>query len=95
MSQIAMKNISHLTRLPFNSGDGVTRFCVEGVMTDDPTADAVFSIESPNGSAAPTYCVDCMGDLGCAEQVYGLGAQKCMQCGSVFLAHLESVAAPA
>jgi hypothetical protein len=32
MSQIAMENKSHLTRLPFNSGDGVTRYCVEGAM---------------------------------------------------------------
>ncbi len=58
-------------------------------MTDDLTADGVFSFESPTGPMAPTYCVDCMGDLGCAEQVYGLGAQKCMQCGSVFLVHTE------
>ncbi len=82
-----MHKQSHLTRLPFNAGDGITRFCVEGSMTDDPAANAVFAIESPTGAVAPTYCVDCLGDLGCAEQVYGPGAQKCMQCGSVFLVH--------
>jgi hypothetical protein len=85
MTEIIVKNETYLTRLPFNSGDGVTRYCVEGVMTADPGADGVFSVATPNGSTAPGYCVDCMGELGGAELVYGTGAQKCMQCGSVFL----------
>jgi hypothetical protein len=89
MSETSNKAGSHLSRLPFNSGDGVTRYCVAGVMTAAPDVDDQWSIAAPSGTGtvAPTYCVDCMGDLGCAEQVYGQGAQKCMQCGSVFLAH--------
>jgi hypothetical protein len=90
MSETSNKAGSHLSRLPFNSGDGVTRYCVEGVMTDESGADGVFSVATPNGTAAPGYCVDCMGELGGAELVYGAGAQKCMQCGSVFLLHLAA-----
>jgi hypothetical protein len=77
----------YLTRFPFNSGDGITRYCVEGVMTDDLDADDIFEVETPQGKVAPSYCNDCLNDLGSAEAIYGHGAQKCMQCGSVFLAH--------
>ena len=85
MSDTSTLSGADLTRLPFKSGDGVTRYCVEGAMTDDASADGVYAVPTPDGQTAPTYCVDCMGDLGCAEQVYGQGAQKCMKCGSVFL----------
>jgi hypothetical protein len=85
MSDTLTQSGSYLTRLPFKSGDGVTRYCVEGAMTDDASADGVYAVPTPDGQTAPTYCVDCMGDLGCGELVYGAGAQKCMQCGSVFL----------
>ncbi len=87
MAEIKMKNQTYLTRLPFNSGDGVLRYCVEGAMTDAPGADGIFSVATPGGTVSPGYCVDCMGDLGGAELVYGAGAQKCMHCGSVFLHH--------
>ena len=77
--------MSHLTRLPFPQDNGATRYCVAGVTTDD--ADFKWTVDSPEGEVAPTYCVDCMGELGAFEQVYGPGAQKCMQCGSIFLLH--------
>lgn len=77
--------MSHLTRLPFPADNGTTRYCVAGDMTDDPDADFKWTLDSPEGKVAPTYCVDCLGELGAVEQVYGPGAQKCMQCGSVFL----------
>ncbi len=80
-----MMNQTYLTRLPFPADDGSTRYCVAGVMTNDPDADFKWAVDSPEGKAAPTYCVDCMGELGAAELVYGPSAKKCMQCGSVFL----------
>ncbi|MDD3934897.1 hypothetical protein [Rhodoferax sp.] len=84
-----MNNIqSWLVRLSFPGAaagePGKHRFCVAGVMTDEPDADDQWSVDTATGSVAPAYCVDCLGDLGQAEQVYGPGALKCMQCGSVF-----------
>jgi len=79
--------MSYLTRLPFPQDNGATRYCVAGDMTDDPDADFKWTVDSPAGKVAPTYCVDCLGELGAFEQVYGPGAQKCRQCGSVFLLH--------
>jgi hypothetical protein len=87
MSETSNTGGSHLTRLPFNSGDGVKHYCVEGVMTADPNADGIYAVATPNGQISPGYCVDCMGELGAAELVYGIGAEKCMRCGSVFLRH--------
>ena len=78
---------SYLTRLPFKAADGVTRFCVAGVMTDDAPADDVYAVPTPHGQVAPTYCVDCQGEPGGHLGIYGPGAHKCMQCGSVFLRH--------
>jgi len=82
-----MTNQTYLTRLPFPAGDGTTRYCVAGTMTDDADADFRWTVDAPAGKVAPTYCVDCLGELGAFELVYGAGAQKCMQCGSVFLLH--------
>lgn len=79
-----MTNKTYLTRLPFPADNGTTRYCVGGAMTNDPDADFKWTVDSPAGKVAPTYCVDCLGELGAAELVYGTGAQKCMQCGSVF-----------
>ena len=45
-------------------------------MTDDAAADFNWTVDSPEGKVAPTYCVDCLGGLGAAELVYGAGAQK-------------------
>ena len=78
---------TYLTRLPFPAESGATRCCVAGVMTDDADADFKWTVDSPEGKVAPTYCVDCLGELGAAELVYGAGAQKCMRCGSVLLLH--------
>jgi len=80
-----MTDQTYLTRLPFTQDNGPTRCCVAGAMTDDADADFKWAVDSPEGKVAPTYCVDCLGDLGVAEQVYGTGARKCMQWGSVFL----------
>lgn len=83
-----MKNHPFLARLPFpitDTGEARTRYCVEGVMSDDPELAAdKFTVASANGPVPPTYCVDCLGDLAVADLVYGQGAMKCMQCGSVF-----------
>lgn len=87
MSETLPQTGSYLTRLPINSGDGVTRYCIEGVMTDDPGADGVYSVPTPSGPVSPGYCVDCFGELGGSLGVYGPGAEKCMRCGSVFLRH--------
>jgi len=56
-------------------------------MTDKADADFKWTVDSSAGKVAPTYCVNSLGELGAFEQVYGPGAQKCMQCGSVFLIH--------
>ncbi|WP_394756638.1 hypothetical protein [Rhodoferax sp.] len=82
-----MTNQTYLTRLPFTADDGTTRYCVAGSMTDDADADFKWTVDTPAGKVAPIYCVDCLGELGAAELVYGPGAQKCMRCGSVFLLH--------
>ena len=80
-----MKNQHFLCRLPFNSGDGVTRFCVTGEMTTDLTEDFKVAIESSADIGKLPFCADCSGELASGELVYGIGARKCMQCGSVFL----------
>jgi hypothetical protein len=80
-----MKNQYYLTRLPFNSGDGVTRFYVEGEMTTDLTVDFKVAVESPSDVNKLPFCADCSGVLVSGELVYGAGARKCMQCGSVYL----------
>ena len=79
-----MNSPNHLSRLPFPSDTAGVRFCVAGTMTDDPDADFKWTVDSPSGKVAPTYCVDCNGELASAELVFGTDAQKCMQCGSVF-----------
>jgi len=78
---------TYLTRLPFPAGDGLTRYCVVGHMTDDPDAVVKWTVDSPAGKIVPSCCVDCLGVLGAFEQIYGPGVQKCMRCGSVFLLH--------
>ncbi|MFZ3160694.1 MAG: hypothetical protein WA134_11035 [Rhodoferax sp.] len=80
-----MVNKTCLTRLPFPSDNGSARYCVAGSMTHDADANFQWTVDSPEGKVAPTYCVDCLGELGGAELVYGPGALKCMGCGSVFL----------
>ena len=56
-----------------------------GEMTDDPDVDFQVAIESLTDMCKLPFCVDCFGELGWAEPVYGLGARQCMQCASVFL----------
>jgi hypothetical protein len=88
MSEPSTPSGSYLTRLPFPGDNGAKRYCIEGVMTDDPSGDGVFYVPTPSGSASPGYCVDCFGELGGNLGIYGPGAEKCMRCGSVFLLHL-------
>lgn len=80
-----MKNQYYLCRLPFNSGDGVTRFCVMGEMTTDLTEDFKVAVEAPEDVKKLPICADCSGELASGELVYGAGARKCMHCGSVYL----------
>jgi|NGEPerStandDraft_6_1074524.scaffolds.fasta_scaffold577095_1 hypothetical protein len=80
-----MKNRHYLCRLPFNSGDGKTRFCVSGEMTDDLAEDFRVAIESPSDLGKLPFCADCYGELASSELVHGAGARKCMQCGSVYV----------
>lgn len=82
-----MTDQTYLARLPFPADDDSSRYCVAGQMTNDPEADFKWTVDSPAGKVAPTYCVDCLGELGAADLVYGTDAQKCMQCGSVFRVH--------
>lgn len=73
-----MENKYYLSRLPFNSGDGVTRFCVMGKMTEDLAEDFKLAIESPTDMSKLPFCADCSGELASGELVYGVGARKCM-----------------
>jgi hypothetical protein len=83
-----VKNQLYLCRLPFRSGDGSIRYSVMGEMIDEYDE---HDMKTPVANEALTdtnklpFCVDCLGALGWAEAVYGLGARKCMHCGSVFL----------
>jgi hypothetical protein len=69
-----------LTRFPFDSGDGVMRYRIMGELIDD---DVAFAMPVDKDHLPP--CIDCFGELGWSEPVYGKGARQCMQCGSVFL----------
>lgn len=80
-----MSDQHYLCRLPFNSGDGATRLCLSGEMTTDSSVDFKVAIESSNGAIKLPFCIDCFGEIASGELVYGAGALKCMQCGSVFL----------
>lgn len=82
---IAAKKQYYLSRLPFNSGDCVTRLCVEGEMTTDLTQDFKLAITSSTDYSKLPVCADCSSELSSGELVYGTGARKCMQCGSVFV----------
>jgi len=82
---IAMKNQHYLRRFPFRAGDGSTQYRVMGDMTNDPDMDFQVAIESPTDMRKLPFCADCSGELASGELVYGAGARKCMQCGSVFL----------
>ena len=73
------------SRLPFNSGDGTTRFCVAGDITTDASLDFQVPVESATDLTKLPACADCSGELYWAEPTYGLGARRCVQCGSVFL----------
>lgn len=74
----------YLCRLPFRSGDGSTQFLIMGQMVNDPDEDFRSELESGADMSKLPFCVDCCGELVWAEPVYGIGARKCMQCGSVF-----------
>lgn len=73
------------SRFPFPSQEAPQKFCVEGAFTDDLSADFQHPVESATNLAKLPACPDCHGVLASGELVYGLGARKCMQCGSVFL----------
>ncbi len=91
MSDTSTLSGSYLTRLPFPGDNGAKRYCIEGVMTDDSSDDGVYYVPTPSGPVSPGYCVDCNGELGGSLGIYGPGAEKCMQCGSVFLAHVGPI----
>jgi hypothetical protein len=86
MSDKSTQSGSYVTRLPFNSGDGVTLYCVEVVMTDDPSWDDVYAVPTPNFQTAPTYCADCLGELGGSLENYGPSLEICMHVGQYFSA---------
>jgi N-acetylglucosaminyldiphosphoundecaprenol N-acetyl-beta-D-mannosaminyltransferase len=88
---IPMEKKYYLSRFPFRQGDGKTRFCIMGEMTEDTSEDfklAISTISMTDMRKLPC-CADCTGDLGWSEIVYGVGARNCMQCGSVFLVYEE------
>lgn len=74
-----------LRRLPFNTGDGTTRFCVSGEMTAEASIDFQLHVESISDPAKLPVCADCSGELYWAEPTYGPGARRCVQCGSVYV----------
>ena len=80
-----MQNHFQLQRLPFPPTDGRIRYRVMGEMTDDPDVEISVAVESLTDMNKLPACVDCWGDLGWAEVVYGVGARQCMQCGSVYV----------
>jgi hypothetical protein len=80
-----MKNQHALRRLPFNAGDGSTRYCVMGEMTADASVDFQVPIDSVTDPTKLPMCADCSGELYWAEPTYGPGARRCVQCGSVYV----------
>lgn len=79
-----MKNEKYLCRLPFYCADSSSKYRVMGEMKDDPDENLKVPINSQGDIHMLPFCVDCFGDLGWAELLYGVGARQCVQCGSIF-----------
>ena len=79
-----MKNKGYLCRLPFYCLKGCIKYRLMGDMIDETDEDINVPIDSLVDTHTLPFCIDCFGELGWAELVYGVGARQCMQCGSVF-----------
>ncbi len=81
------KNL-YFSRLPFCSHDGQVRYCVAGQMVDagdEHDLKTLIEDEARTVLSKLPFCADCLGTLAWAEDLYGDGARRCMQCGSVYV----------